>query len=132
VVVSSAVTIKDDAAAKLPPPTQSISANPASRPAAVVNDSLRGTPQAGRARMLEAYGNLPLSFEINEGQTDPRVEFLSRGGYSLFLTANEVLLTLRKGSPPPKFGSEQASHRLPIGWSRPAGFIAAHAEQRSP
>ena len=62
-----------------------------------MNDSLRGTPQASQARMLEAYGKLPLSFEINEGQTDSRVKFLSRGsGYSLFLTSNEAVLTLRQ------------------------------------
>lgn len=31
--------------------------------------------------------NLPMSFETNLGQTDPRVKFLTRGlGYSLFLT----------------------------------------------
>jgi len=34
-----------------------------------------------------AYGRLPLSFEANTGQADPRVKFLSRGsGYTLFLT----------------------------------------------
>ena len=39
-----------------------------------------------------------LRFEANEGQTDPRVRFLSRGlGYTLFLTGNEALLTLQKG-----------------------------------
>ena len=60
------------------------------------------------------------------------MKFISRGsGYSLFLTANEVLLALRKGSPASKFGSEQAIHRLPIDGSRPAGFIAAHAELHS-
>jgi hypothetical protein len=48
---------------------------------------------------VEAYGRLPLSFEINKGQTDSRVRFLSRGsGYSLFLTGNEAVLALRKGS----------------------------------
>lgn len=37
------------------------------------------------AQLSEAYGKLPLSFEANAGQTDPRVKFLSRGsGYSLF------------------------------------------------
>ena len=37
--------------------------------------------------LVKAYGKLPLSFEINRGQTDSRVKFLSRGsGYSLFLT----------------------------------------------
>jgi uncharacterized protein (TIGR03437 family) len=39
---------------------------------------------------------VPLSFEANQGQTDSRVKFLSRGdGYSLFLTSNEVVFTLR-------------------------------------
>src|SRR5262249_30588695 len=46
--------------------------------------------QAGpavRARAVESYGKLPLSFEANQGQTDRQVKFLSRGGgYSLFLT----------------------------------------------
>ena len=44
-----------------------------------------------------AYGNLPLSFEPNQGQTNSQVEFLSRGrGYTLFLTATEAVLSLRK------------------------------------
>ena len=55
--------------------------------------------RAVRARAVESYGKLPLSFEVNKGQTDSRVKFLSRGsGYSLFLTGNEAVLSLRKGS----------------------------------
>jgi hypothetical protein len=43
-----------------------------------------------------SYGNLPLSFEINQGQTDKSVKFLSHGrGYGLFLTGDEAVLTLR-------------------------------------
>ena len=39
---------------------------------------------------------VPLSFEANQGQTHSQVKFLSRGdGYSLFLTSNEVVFTLR-------------------------------------
>lgn len=42
-----------------------------------------------------AYGRLPLSFELNQGQTDARVKFLARGrGYGLFLTADEALFSL--------------------------------------
>ncbi len=42
------------------------------------------------------YGKLPLSFEINRGQTDARVKFLARGrGYALFLTGDEAVLSLR-------------------------------------
>ncbi|HEY3897136.1 MAG TPA: SBBP repeat-containing protein, partial [Chthoniobacter sp.] len=52
-------------------------------------------PIASQNRILEAYGQLPLSFEINQGQTDPQVKFLSRGeGYSLFLTEQEAVLAL--------------------------------------
>jgi len=40
--------------------------------------------------------DVPLSFEANQGQTDSQVKFLSHGdGYSLFLTSNEVVFTLR-------------------------------------
>src|SRR5882762_5338426 len=48
-----------------------------------------------RLRANEAYGNLPLSFEINQGQTDSRVKFISRGAsYNLFLTSTEAVLSL--------------------------------------
>jgi Beta-propeller repeat len=52
-----------------------------------------------RTRVSEAYGKLPLSFEVNHGQTVPQVKFLSRGnGYNLFLTSNEAMLALRRGN----------------------------------
>jgi hypothetical protein len=50
-----------------------------------------------RIELNQAYGKLPLSFEANQGQTDPQVKFLSRGnGYSLFLTPTEAVLVLKK------------------------------------
>jgi hypothetical protein len=50
---------------------------------------------------VAAYGQLPLSFEINQGQTDPQVNFLSRGGgYTLFLTPTEAVLSLQKTAQP--------------------------------
>jgi hypothetical protein len=49
---------------------------------------------------LSEYGNLPLSFEANLGQTDGQVKFLSRGsGFSLFLTNDEALIALKKTRP---------------------------------
>jgi uncharacterized protein (TIGR03437 family) len=46
----------------------------------------------------ESYGQLPLQFEANHGQTDEQVKFLARGsGYTLFLTATEAVLRLRMG-----------------------------------
>src|SRR5207237_5667692 len=59
-------------------------------PATAEND------EAAQARVREAYGKLPLSFEANAGQTDPRVKFFARGdGYSLFLTSADAMLMLR-------------------------------------
>src|SRR5579863_5876136 len=53
------------------------------------------------------YGNLPLAFEPNQGQTDPQVQFLSRvRGYTLFITPQEAVLSLKKpGALPQKFTS---------------------------
>jgi uncharacterized protein (TIGR03437 family) len=54
-------------------------------------------PEA-EARISERYGQLPIRFEANVGQTDRAVDFISRGsGYSLFLTAGEAVLRLRSG-----------------------------------
>jgi hypothetical protein len=51
----------------------------------------------GDVRLAEGYGKLPLSFEVNKGQAANEVKFLSRGGgYTLFLTGNEAVLSLRK------------------------------------
>src|SRR5262245_61487281 len=56
------------------------------------------TPET-RAQVSEAYGKLPLSFEVNQGQTAPQVKFISRGsGYNLLLTSNEAVLALSKGA----------------------------------
>ena len=62
--------------------------------AAIKGDS-PSTSKQMTARVVEAYGNLPLSFEANTGQADSRVKFLSRGpGYTLFLTFDEAVLAL--------------------------------------
>ena len=50
----------------------------------------------GPLTRLDDFGNLPLIFEVNRGQTDSSVRFLARGdGYSLFLTPAEAVLRLR-------------------------------------
>ena len=72
---------------------------------------------ATRARLMESYSRLPLSFEANHGQTDGKVKFLSRGsGYNLFLASTEAVLSLRKAQPPKarikdKAGKEPALHK---------------------
>jgi hypothetical protein len=45
---------------------------------------------------LAGVGQIPLSFEANQGQTDALVRFLARGdGYALFLTDTEAVLSLQ-------------------------------------
>jgi hypothetical protein len=52
-----------------------------------------------QAQAVGTYGKFPLSFVANQGQTDSRVKFLSRGsGYSLFLTEDEAVLSLHKAA----------------------------------
>ena len=49
------------------------------------------TPERSAAHAYQ----LPLTFEVNEGQTDDRVDFLARGpGYNIFLTATEAVFAL--------------------------------------
>ena len=46
-----------------------------------------------------AFMKVPMNFEVNQGQTDPAVRFLTRGpGYTLFLTPAEAVLTLQQES----------------------------------
>jgi hypothetical protein len=56
--------------------------------------------------LLPSYGQLPLRFEANQGQTDAQVSFLARGsGYSLFLTPDQAVLRLQKLSADPRAGA---------------------------
>lgn len=57
---------------------------------------LAATPDT---RLANEYGRLPLSFEINTGQTDAQARFLARGpGYSVFLTDRGPVLSMRQGA----------------------------------
>src|SRR4029077_17274407 len=57
------------------------------------------SPAADKLKVVDAYGKLPLNFEANQGQSDARVKFLSRGsGYTLFLTSSEAVLLLQTGA----------------------------------
>jgi presenilin-like A22 family membrane protease len=50
---------------------------------------------AQHRRIVDSYGRLPLSFEVNRGQTDKQVKFMARGsGYAVFLTGQEAVLAL--------------------------------------
>jgi hypothetical protein len=89
-------------------------AAPASKPAV-----------ADENKILETYGQLPLSFEPNAGQTDARVKFLSRGpGYTVFLTNDEAVLALSAGGSKRK---SSASTALPM-----AGFRDLSSPRQEP
>jgi len=54
---------------------------------------------AARGRVQANFAALPLAFEENKGQTDAQVEYMARGnGYTLFLTANDAVFSLRSAS----------------------------------
>jgi len=70
---------------------------PEAKAAAAVPSGAAQRDPAVQRKVLADYGKVPLSFEANQGQTDPSVKFLSRGsGYTLFLTGNEAVLALKK------------------------------------
>jgi hypothetical protein len=49
-----------------------------------------------RANIEAAYGQLPISFERNQGQTNQKVKFFGRGeGYGVFFTESEAVVALR-------------------------------------
>jgi len=65
---------------------------------------LREADPATTNRVQESYGKLPLGFEANVGQLDPRVKFASRsGGYSLSFTQTEMAMTLHNDQPAARF-----------------------------
>ncbi len=62
------------------------------------------------------YGKLPLTFEANQGQTDPRVKFLAHGhGYSVFLTSGQMVLALRSSATGVNASEKSAAVQKPAG-----------------
>jgi hypothetical protein len=83
---------------------------PHSAPAATPPPAKPAKPAKAQPALAANYGKLPLSFEANQGQTDPSVKFLSHGsGYSLFLTEDGALLALSK---PGKSSDQSAKQDL--------------------
>ena len=78
------------------------------------------------ARARQAYGELPLQFEANRGQTDVSVKFLARGdGYNLFLTPNEAVLDLHRRAAGERRGAarERAVLRMKLVGANPAPTV---------
>jgi hypothetical protein len=88
---------------------------------------LTGAPPALGApapqQLQAAYGQLPLHFEPNQGQSDPQVKFLARGlGYTLFLTSTEAVLSLRGAKAEPAAASA-AVLRMKLVGARPEAEV---------
>src|SRR6186997_1874567 len=74
--------------------------------------SSQAVPIAPLRSAAHAY-QLPLTFEVNQGQTDDEVDFLARGpGYNIFLTATEAVFALPKASA--KSGQRAKSAQVPV------------------
>src|SRR5216110_138873 len=88
---------------------------------ALVINSAGSLLMGGEAAKLDAeFGKLPLSFEANRGQFDPRVRFAARGpGYSLFLTRTEAVLDLRPAKSPVRMRLAGANKNPPIAGADP-------------
>ncbi len=80
--------------------------------------STQSTAPGGKSAthgLLQAYGRLPLSFEFNEGQTNPQVKFLSRGaGYELFLTSTEAVVVMGKSAEAKHGGTPVEKSKKPL------------------
>jgi centrosomal CEP192-like protein/beta-propeller repeat-containing protein/ASPM-SPD-2-Hydin domain-containing protein len=67
-------------------------------------------PGSKQPTALRSYGKLPLSFEANQGQADPRVKFLSHSGrMALLLTPDEALIAVAGSAPGPNRGDKGLS-----------------------
>jgi uncharacterized repeat protein (TIGR01451 family) len=61
--------------------------------------------QYSNRQALTSLSRLPLMFEPNVGQTDPRVKFVARGnGYSLLLNSEGAVVALQRGHDPAHAG----------------------------
>jgi len=86
--------------------------------------TLEKLSEAAAPQIMDTYGRLPLMFEVNRGQTDSQVKYLSRGrGYGLFLTPGEVVLVARKSH----IKQSASSNRLASRYKK-----TAHAESTTP
>src|SRR5262249_43040669 len=74
---------------------------------------------------LANYGQLPLSFEVNHGQTAAQVDYLARGsGYTLFLSPTQAVLGLTQGAGGKSGGSAEDVLRLGVVGANPAASVS--------
>ncbi len=84
-------------------------------PTGPVQTGLSLPDSARRGQIVSTYGKIPLSFEAYQGQTDAKVQFLSRGsGYTLFLTGDEAVFSIRGNDAKPNVSRVGGSHSKPV------------------
>jgi uncharacterized repeat protein (TIGR01451 family) len=80
-----------------------------------------------KAHGLEALRKSPMSFEANQGQTDKRVKYISRGaGYTLFLTRDSAVMALQNAGPvqrPQENAAPATSSSLPYVGNNAPGVL---------
>ena len=102
----------------------SSAATSATSPSEAVRRSPLPDPAIAR-EVSKLFGQLPLSFEVNQGQTDPRVKFFSRGnGYSMFLTSGEAVLALRPQASRSADSASQAVLRMTLVGANPSPRVS--------
>ena len=81
-------------------------------------------------RARSNFGNLPVAFEVNQGQADKQVKYLARThGYTLFLTSSEAIFSIPSNSS----NSSLFSVRRDVGPSEMRGELRpAKAESSTP
>src|SRR5205085_10166064 len=79
----------------LPAPFTNVSAHDGKAENSTALEPVVATAQETAAQAREAFGKVSLTFEANEGQTDPQVNFLTRAnGATVFLTPTEAVFAL--------------------------------------
>ncbi|MGC2152114.1 MAG: SBBP repeat-containing protein [Terriglobales bacterium] len=117
------------AAPPLVPPDTTQAAPQAMPPATTPAGLLQPDP-ARKAKLVENYGQLPLSFEANQGQSAAPVKFLSRtNAYTLFLTSTEAVLSLRSRQ---DTGDALAGHNSQSKAAPPDHVLRMHLSQANP
>ncbi|QQS48371.1 MAG: SBBP repeat-containing protein [Acidobacteriota bacterium] len=97
--------------------------------------------QERQEQLRDAYGRMPMSFEVNRGQSDASVRFQARGhGYQVYLTEREAVLMLYgqgcvdcvedRSVPGERRVTRQGMLRLTFGNSRPASSIVGAGQLR--
>jgi hypothetical protein len=86
-------------------------------------------PPSSREQVLHAYGNLPLRFVENRGQTNARVRYHAQGPrYTFFLTREEIVLSFaRRSRASDSRGASEASFATRGSTARPPALGAPAA-----